>query len=81
MTPKAIPKTIRVYQLIKMNANNGLTFSMANPVSTPNLGQGIFLSEQDAEQYRTIEILKDSTCSYHVFELEFPNPAYKPTES
>jgi len=40
---------------------------------------GIFKSLDEAEQNRTIEILKDKTgdTSYHIFELEFPNPAYQ----
>ena len=78
MTPRAIPKTLRVYQLIRMTTTAGLNFSAVTTMSTPSLGQGIFLSEAEAEQYRTIEILKNSDgAEFYVFELEFPNPALK----
>ena len=78
MTPKPTPETIRVYQLMRMNTSNGLNFGAVSAMSTPSLGPGIFLSEAEAEQYRTIEILKNSDgAEFYVFELEFPNPALK----
>ena len=41
---------------------------------------GMFMTLQEAEHTRTLEILRDTDSdynSYHVFELDFPNPAYK----
>ena len=49
-------------------AGAGLTF-----------GPGFYESQQEAEQYRTLEVLKDTASpksNYLVFELEVPNPAY-----
>lgn len=43
-------------------------------------GPGFYGSREEAEQLRTIEILKDTTGAgnkYHVFELEIPNPTYQ----
>jgi hypothetical protein len=43
-------------------------------------GAGFYQSLQEAEQYRTLEILSDTADprpNYHVFELEIPNPAYQ----
>jgi hypothetical protein len=44
------------------------------------MGLGFYTSKQEAEHQRTIEILKDQTTAgpkptWHIFELEFPNPA------
>lgn len=76
------PETIKVYQLLKM------TGAYISGVSSPttgthssNLGIGFYLTLQEAEHIRTLEILKDTTASgavkptWHIFELEFPNPA------
>jgi hypothetical protein len=74
------PKTIKVYQLTKMTITSGIYISPVSSYSgTPSYGMGIFKSLDEAEQNRTIEILKDKTddTSYHIFELEFPNPAYQ----
>jgi len=77
------PKTMRVYQLIKLNAANGLNFGVAGgiPAGSANyIGTGFYTTLQEAEHHRTLEILKDtsgSVTSFHIFELEFPNPAYR----
>lgn len=76
------PRTIKVYQLIKMS---GMYFSNTGLVTTnasmPSMGLGFYATLQEAEHNRTLEILRDTTPSgspkptWHVFELEFPNPA------
>ena len=77
------PKTIKVYQLTKLTIDGGIYISpvsiLGTTLGTASYGSGIFKSLDEAEQYRTIELLKDKTgdSTYHVFELEFPNPAYQ----
>jgi len=75
------PKTIKVYQLIKQT---GMSFTAAGSGSSASasLGIGFYPSLQEAEQNRTMEVLKDTTSGnnkpkWHVFELDFPNPAYE----
>ena len=73
------PKNLKFYQLMKMTTKSGLYFSTVGG-STPMTGPGIFHTIQEAEHHRTLEILKDidgASNSYHIFELEFPNPAYR----
>ena len=44
------------------------------------VGVGMYPTLQDAEHNRTMETLKDTDSAYntyHIFELEFPNPAYR----
>lgn len=71
------PKTIKVYQLLKMSAKSGLYISLCGSGS---LGMGMFMTLLEAEHTRTLEILRDIDGvynSYHIFELDFLNPAYK----
>jgi hypothetical protein len=72
------PKTFKVYALIKQS---GLNLSYVYGAgSSVVYGAGFYQSQQEAEQYRTLEILRDTESpspSYHVFELEIPNPAYQ----
>jgi len=73
------PRTLKFYQLIKMSSKSGLYLSTIGGLS-PLPGPGMFHTLQEAEHQRTLEILKDldgAANSYHVFELEFPNPAYR----
>ena len=47
---------------------------------TTAVGTGMYTTLQEAEYSRTLEILRDTDSaynSYHIFELEFPNPIYK----
>lgn len=82
MEPIKPPKTIKIYQLIRQT---GMSFTSAGSSSssiTASLGIGFYLSLQEAEQNRTMEVLKDTSTGinkpkWHVFELEFPNPAYE----
>jgi hypothetical protein len=75
------PKTIKLYQLVRQT---GMAFTTAGSSSSASAGIGIgfYPSLQEAEHNRTMEVLKDTTSGnnkprWHVFELEFPNPAYE----
>ena len=78
MEPLKPPKTFKVYALIKQT---GLNLSYVYGAgSSVVYGAGFYQSLQEAEQYRTLEILSDTADprpNYHVFELEIPNPAYQ----
>jgi hypothetical protein len=81
MEPIKPPKTIKIYQLIKQT---GMSFTNAGVGSSASasLGIGFYPTLPEAEQNRTMEVLKDTTSGinkpkWHVFELEFPNPAYE----
>ena len=73
------PKTLKFYQLIRMSTK--ATFNL-NPVGTAPaqgyIGSGFYRTIDEAEHNRTMEALKDTDgATYHVFELEFPNPIYR----
>ena len=76
------PKTLKYYQLLKMSTKAGLSILACGTTpagSSGYIGTGMYTTLQEAEHNRTLEILKDTDSgynSYHVFELEFPNPAY-----
>ena len=49
---------------------------------TTGMGVGFYSTLQEAEQNRTMELLKDTTTGinkprWHVWELDIPNPAYE----
>jgi hypothetical protein len=74
------PKTLKFYSLMRMSTTStGYNISMTATSTSNNIGSGLFHTLQEAEHYRTMEILKDvtNTSSFHIFELDFPNPAYK----
>ena len=83
MEPIRPPKTMKVYQLLKMATKTGLNISSCGTIpagSTGYIGTGMYLTLAEAEQNRTLETLKDTDSAfntYHIFELEFPNPAYR----
>ena len=80
MEPIQPPKIIKVYSLLKMATKSGLNISTTGAApsgSTSYIGSGMYLTLAEAEQNRTLETLKDTDGaynSYHIFELEFPNP-------
>jgi hypothetical protein len=72
------PKTLKFYQMIKMATKTNLYLSSAGSVPANSVGTGFFHTLQEAEHIRTMETLKNTDGdTYHIFELEFPNPAYK----
>ena len=82
MEPIRPPRTVKFYQLLRMSTKSGLNISNCGSTASGNnyVGVGIYLTLQDAEHNRTMETLKDTdsgTNSYHIFELEFPNPVYR----
>ena len=77
MEPIKPPKILKVYTLIKQT---GLSLSYVGFNPTNSLGTGFFITLQEAEQFRTMELLKDTNTprsNYLVFELDVPNPAYQ----
>lgn len=77
MEPLKPLKTLKVYTLIKQTGLS-LVYTGFSPNSV-SLGTGFFVSQAEAEHYRTMELLKDTATPralYHVFELDLPNPAY-----
>lgn len=82
MEPIKPPKTLKYYQLLRMSTKSGLNITSCGSTASGNnyVGIGMYLTQQDAEHNRTMETLKDTDAAhntYHVFELEFPNPAYR----
>lgn len=73
------PRTLKVYQLIKMSTKSTFNFSTAGvSPSSGYIGSGFYRTLDEAEHNRTMETLKNTDGdTYHVFELEFPNPVYK----
>lgn len=74
---KPLP-TFKVYAVIKQS---GLQMSYVyGSGSSVTFGAGFYGSREEAEQLRTLEILKETTqgtAKFHVFELEIPNPVYQ----
>ena len=72
------PEFLTFYLLIQQSSTS-LYFSPAGTtISQPSFGAGFYTSRDDAEKARTLAILGDkSDASFHIFELDFPNPAYK----
>lgn len=77
MEPIQAPKTVKVYQLLKQS---GATLSNAGISGTMSWGYGFYITLQEAEHNRTLELLKNTDAvkpQYHIFELEIPNPTYQ----
>ena len=75
------PDTLSVYMLLKQNgAYLCPTSSSTSSISGTSLGVGFFWTRIEAEQHRTMEILKQvppDNSVFHIFELELPNLAKK----
>ena len=76
-----IPKSLRIYQLVRLSTKSGLNFSLVasgTSGSANYIGLGFFTTQAEAEQNRTLESLKDQDGNkFYVFELEVPNPIYR----
>lgn len=74
MEPIPVPKTLKVYMLLKQT---GLSLSTAGTLNS--LGTGFYSTQDEAELNRTLMALSQNIpyTSYHIFELSVPNPAYK----
>jgi hypothetical protein len=80
MEPLPIPKTLKVYQLIRVATKTSLNLSTTGTAAAgaAYIGSGFYLTQSEAEQNRTLETLKDTDGSkFYVFVLEIPNPAYR----
>jgi hypothetical protein len=82
MEPIKPLKTLKYYQLLRMSTKSGLNITSCGSTASGNnyVGIGMYLTLQDAEHNRTMETLKDIESAYntyHIFELEFPNPIIK----
>lgn len=80
MEPIKPPKTFKIYALVKQTGAS-FTYTSGSSSST-QLGMGFFITLQEAEHCRTVEVLKDTTSGptksqFHIFELEVPNPIYE----
>ena len=80
MKPLEAPEFITFYVLV-IQSGSSLYFSTTGAsvtTGTPSFGTGFYSSRDDVEKARTYAILNDKTDTrFHIFELEFPNPAYK----
>jgi hypothetical protein len=77
MEPIALPRTVKVYQLLKQSGTYLMSTGVSGPISW---GIGFYATLQEAEHNRTMELLKNTDTPkplYHIFELDIPNPAYK----
>lgn len=70
--------TFKIYTVIKQTGLS-LGYVYVSMPTSINFGPGFYATRNEAEQARTIELLKDTSspkAKYHVFELEVPNPAH-----
>jgi hypothetical protein len=66
------------YYLLVSQSSTSLYFSPTSGTSTSTSGTGFFSTRDDAEKARTTALLADKNNSqFHIFELDFPNPAFK----
>ena len=78
MKPEFPPETIKIYQLIKRNADSMYFTNAGTSPTQGSLGLGFYATRQEAEYNRTIEVLKCKTSDeFYIFELEIPNPIVK----
>jgi hypothetical protein len=75
--PLEQPELYNVYLLIKQS---GASLSPVISATPSQLGVGFYWTREEAEQHRTMEILKltaTDASKFHIYELEVPNLAKK----
>jgi len=78
MKPEFPPETIKIYQLVKRNADMWYFTNSGMTSSSNSIGVGFYTTREEAEYQRTVEVLKAKTSEeFYVFELEIPNPIVK----
>jgi hypothetical protein len=78
MKSLAAPENLVFYLLVSQSSSS--LFFSTHSVNHSNMsyGSGFYASRDEAEKARTLAILGDKAGNtYHIFELEFPNPAHK----
>ena len=81
MKPLEAPATLNIYMLLQQSSTSFYFNPAAVAGMTTTMGSGIFGTRDEAEKARTLAILSDKTNNtFHVFELEVPNPAYRKTD-
>jgi hypothetical protein len=81
MKPLEAPATLTIYMLLSQSSTSFYFNAASVAGMTGTMGSGIFGTRDEAEKARTLAILSDkSNNTFHVFELEVPNPAYKKTD-
>lgn len=79
MEPLKPPKTFKIYTLIKQTGLM-LNYVYVSGTGATQFGPGFYATRDEAEQNRTLELLKETSGArshFHVFELEIPNPSYQ----
>ncbi len=72
--PLPAPESIKVFMLLKQST--GL-FLYPTGSSSNGLSSGFFLTREEAEKVRLMEVLgSDGKDKFHIFELDIPNSAY-----
>lgn len=79
MEPLKPMPTFKVYALIKQTGlHMAYVYTGGNHAT---FGPGFYATREEADQQRTLELLKSTDgpgfSTYHVFELEIPNPVYQ----
>ena len=72
------PEFLTFYVLIAQSGSSLYFSTTGATMNQPGHGTGFYATRDEAEKARTVAILGDKTEQrFHIFELEFPNPAYK----
>ena len=80
MKPLDPPEFITMYILVQQNSSSLYFSTTGTAGSGVSYGSGFYGSREDAEKARTVAVLADKNDpanKFHIFELEFPNPAHK----
>lgn len=82
MKPIEAPEYLTFYALVQQSSTSLFFSTTGTTVSAgaTSFGSGFYGTRDDAEKARTFAILNDKTGAlFHIFELDFPNPAYQKT--